>query len=153
MINDTLRIRNYYLSTDWIPGQDYRFTSEPGAFKDIFGLESDSIELNFKTREEDHYGSIILSLSGVTDHTILQLLDERENLLREYYFENDDELTIDYVQPHKYRLKVIFDTNNNKKWDTGNYLQDIQPERVMFYREVIATRPNWDIEIKWDLGP
>ncbi len=152
MISDSLRIRNYYLLTDWIPGKDYRFTSEPGAFKDIFGLESDSIELNFKTREEDHYGSLILSLSGVTDHIILQLLDERENLLREYFFEQDDELIIDYLQPDKYRLKVIFDTNKNRRWDTGNYLQGIQPERVMFYREVIATRPNWDIEIKWDLG-
>ncbi len=153
MTSDSLRIRNYYLSTDWVPGQDYRFTAKPGAFKDIFGLESDSIEFKFQTREEDHYGRIILNLSGVRDNIILQLLDERDYLMREYYFENDDELIIGYLQPQKYRLKVIFDTNNNRKWDTGNYLQGIQPERVMFYREVIAIRPNWDIEIKWDLGP
>jgi hypothetical protein len=148
---DSLRIRDYQLITEWLPGQDYRFISTPGAFTDIFGLASDSIEFNFKTRERDHYGSIILTITGVNDHIILQVLDERELVLREYFLDTDGKVVIDYLQPAKYLFKVIFDPNKNRKWDTGNYLKGIQPERVMFYRETVPTRSNWDIEVEWDL--
>jgi len=151
LAGDSLRIRNYQLITEWLPGQEYRFTSTPGAFTDIFGLESDSIEFNFKTRERDHYGSIILTITGVNDNIILQVLDERELVLREYFLDADGKVVIDYLQPAKYLFKVIFDTNKNRKWDTGNYLKSIQPERVIFYRETVATRSNWDIEVEWDL--
>ncbi len=152
LIQDSLRIRNYHLTTDWIPGQDYRFMAEPGAFTDIYGIESDSVDFSFRTREEDHYARIILTLTGIQNNIILQLLDQGDQLLREYFPEEDGEVIIDYLQPANYRLKIIFDTNNNKKWDPGNYLQDIQPERIAIYEEDIATRSNWDIEIHWDLN-
>jgi len=151
-IQDTLIIRSYGIITSWIPGQEYRFFAGPGAFTDIFGLESDSLFLDFTTRADDHYGSILLTLTGVTGNIILQLLDEKDNVLREYYPDEDGDLVIDYLQPQKFRLKAIFDTNNNKKWDTGNYLEGIQPERVTFYKEIIAIRSNWAIEMDWDLS-
>ncbi|MFO7924412.1 MAG: Ig-like domain-containing protein [Bacteroidales bacterium] len=153
LIQDSLRIRNYYLTTDLLPGQNYQFTALPGAFTDIYGLESDSIEFTFNTREEDHYSRIILNLTGAKNQIILQLLDEKDAVFREFHIDHDDEVIFDYLQPANYRLKAIFDINNNGKWDTGNYLKGIQPERVMFFREEIATRSNWDIEIEWDLDP
>ena len=151
LVKDSLRIRNYRLITDWVQGQEYRFIAEPGAFTDIYGQESDSIEFAFKTRTEDHYGIIELSLTGVDDHIILQLLNERDQVLREFFTSENVNLTIDYLQPAKYRFKVIFDSNNNGRWDTGNYLEKIQPERVSFFNKTIATRANWVTEEHWDL--
>ncbi len=151
LVKDSLRIRNYRLITDWVQGQEYRFIAEPGAFTDIYEQESDSIEFAFKTRTEDHYGIIELSLTGVDDHIILQLLNERDQVLREFFTSENVNLTIDYLQPAKYRFKVIFDSNNNGRWDTGNYLEKIQPERVSFFNKTIATRANWVTEEHWDL--
>ncbi len=151
LIQDSLRIRDYHLVTDWVPGQDYRFVANPGSFKDIFSLVSDSVDFTFQTREDDHYGRILLNMSGIGNHKIIQLLNKNDLVLREYYIEENGEVIMDFLQPQGYRLKLIFDANNNKKWDTGNYLEGIQPERVMFFHDIITVRSNWDIEVEWDL--
>jgi hypothetical protein len=152
LVQDSLRIRNFHLKTNWIPGQEYRILAEPGAFTSIYGQESDSIDFAFKTREDDFYGSILLNLTGVDSHIILQLLDEKDQVLREYFRNTDGVIEIDYLQPQNFRFKVIFDDNNNGKWDPGNYLEGIQPERVKIFRELTATRSNWAIQVKWDLS-
>lgn len=152
LVQDSLRIRNYQLQTDWVPGHLYRFYAEPGAFRNINGLESDTIELTFTTREEDYYGSILLNLTGVDSAVILQLLDEKDQVLREYFTDRDAEINIDFLPPQQnFRFKVIFDDNNNGKWDTGNYLKGIQPERVMIFEEFVPTRSNWEINEEWNL--
>jgi hypothetical protein len=151
LIRDSLKIRNYHLKTAWAPGRNYRLSADPGAFTGIYGHVSDSINFTFTTREEDHYGRILVTVTGVAGPVIIQLLGENKNVLSESHLRDDDEVIFDYLQPQKFFLKAIFDTNDNGKWDTGNYLKGIQPERVMLYREVIATRSNWDIEISWDL--
>jgi len=49
-------------------------------------------------------------------------------------------------------LKAIYDVNGNGKWDTGNYLEHRQPERVFFYDRPVELRSNWDVEAAWELG-
>jgi hypothetical protein len=48
-------------------------------------------------------------------------------------------------------LKVIYDNNDNRKWDTGNYLKKIQPEKVLYYKGDINVRSNWNIELTWKI--
>ncbi len=151
LAGDTLQIRKYRLVTDWLSDQEYRLTAMPGAFEDIFGLQSDTIELRFQTRGEDYYGSIILNVTGITRPMIIQLKDGRGSVIRENYAGEDTTIRFDYLEPLEYRIKAIFDDNNNQKWDTGNYLEGIQPERVIFYPSNITTRANWDIEEDWQL--
>ena len=50
------------------------------------------------------------------------------------------------LDPANYIIRVIFDENGNGKWDTGNYLQKIQPEKVSYYPDVIDVRANWELE-------
>jgi hypothetical protein len=149
---DSLRFRNYRLKTEWVPGRNYRLIADPGAFTGIYGQVSDSIDFTFKTREQDHYGRILVDVKGVEGPVIIQLLGENKNVLKEFHIRKDTEVIFDYLQPQKYSLKAIFDSNDNGVWDTGNYLKGIQPERVLLFREVIATRSNWDIRESWDLS-
>ena len=37
------------------------------------------------------------------------------------------------------------DKNQNQKWDTGNYLKKINPERTIHNLEKIKIRANWII--------
>ena len=153
LVRDTLRIRNYYVKTDWLPDRDYRLIGDPGSFTGIFGTTSDTIDFNFRTRAEDYYSTIQLTLTGVTGQMIIQLLDEQENVLDEVFVNDDSEIMFDYLPIRKYKLKAIFDENENRKWDTGNYLKGIQPERVLYFKngEVIATRSNWILTEDWNL--
>lgn len=49
-------------------------------------------------------------------------------------------------------MRVIFDTNGNKVYDTGNYLKKIQPEIVKHSeKEVEEVRAGWDLETSFTL--
>ncbi len=151
LVRDSLQIRKYRLVTDWMADQEYRLTTMPGAFEDIFGLQSDTLDLRFQTRGEDYYGSIILNITGVTGPMIIQLKDNRGTVLSEHFTGEDTTIRFDYLDPLEYRIKGIFDKNDNRKWDTGNYLEGIKPERVIFYPVNITTRAGWAIEEDWQL--
>ena len=72
-------------------------------------------------------------------------------MLREDNITRSQVINYDYLYPRKYRLKLIYDENNNHKWDTGNYLKHVQPEKVIYNSELINIRSNWDAELEWKI--
>ena len=50
------------------------------------------------------------------------------------------------ITPNKYFARVIFDANGNKKYDAGNYLKKIQPERISHFEIKEAIRADWSYE-------
>lgn len=131
----------------------YTLFIEPSTFTDIFGFTNDSIQLNFKTREEKQYGSIKLKLdvNNTSKNYIVQLVDEKDNIVREVNTNKSDAVFFQYLLPKSYKLKIICDNNANNKWDTGNLIQRTQPEKVIYNAETITTKPSWDLELEWKI--
>ncbi len=151
-IKDTVRLRKFKLTTQWEERMNYKLLIEPGAFSDIYGLSNDTVLINFATQRADYYGALILTAENVVSPLIIQLLGENESLVKEKYISQNSIITFDYLEPKKYLLKIIYDDNNNRHWDTGNYLNKIQPEKVKYYTGDINVRSNWDVEIAWKFG-
>ena len=76
-------------------------------------------------------------------------MTEKEVLVEEYYFASDTSIYIDNLDPGKYMLKLIYDDNGNHEWDTGNYTEHLQPEKVTYYSKQLEIRGNWEIEEEW----
>ena len=49
------------------------------------------------------------------------------------------------IVPGEYNIRLVEDNNENKKRDTGNFLEKIQPEKIYFNNEIIKVRANWII--------
>ena len=49
-----------------------------------------------------------------------------------------------HLDAGKLYLRAIFDTNGNKKYDSGNYLLKRQPERVSYSSDIEPIRAGWD---------
>mgnify|MGYP005851056337 CR=1 FL=1 len=145
-------LRRLRIDVPWEENTSYKLLLMPGAVNDIYGLYNDSLSVRFSSRPIDYYGKIILNLSGIDQPLIIQLLNSNENVLQTAYAEEDKKITFSFLAPDDYKLKIIFDANNNKKWDTGNYLKKQQPEKVMYYRETIKAKSNWDIELSWNVS-
>ncbi len=129
----------------------YHLFIPPGTFTDIFGLTNDTIKIDFKTREEKFYGSVKLKVNipETKDNYIVQLLDEKETIVREDNIKKSETLTYEYLYPKSYKLKLIYDTNSNGKWDSGDYFKKIQPEKIIYYSEPMTIRSNWDLDLEW----
>jgi hypothetical protein len=143
------QIRNIYFNVDWQEETEYRIEYLPGAITDIYNTTNDSLKFSFRTRKLDYYGGIVFEMERIYDHIIIQLLDEKNQVVKSTRISNDTTLSYQFLPPKTYRLKAILDENKNGKWDTGFWLKGIQPEKVKYYFEEIKLRSNWEFEKTW----
>lgn len=149
---DSLNPRRLNLTTSWEEENKYTLTFKPGAIKDVFGYKNDTLVIHFTIQKLEFYGSIIVTINEGKFPIILQLLNEKELIIREKYLFNPQKITFRYLTPAKYTIKAIYDLNGNGKWDTGNYLKHTQPEPVFFYNMPVELRSNWDYDVNWQIS-
>lgn len=129
------------------PNEGYSMDIFPGVIEDFFGAVNDTLSYRLSTRSYADFGNLRLTLDGnVTFPLILQLTSESGEIKREIYADKPRAFEFNNLEPTKYLIRVIFDTNGNARWDTGNYLKKIQPERVSYYPQVLEVRANWELE-------
>ncbi len=152
LYRDPDRLRVYRLSTIWKEECRYRLVIYPGAFEDIYGVTHDTVSVNLQTRHRDHYARINIYLTGVDAPRIIQVLDNKGNVVAWKTTDKDGMVEFPYMEPATYTLKMIYDDNGNGRWDTGDYLAGIQPEKVRFHPGTLAVRSNFHYEINWNSG-
>ncbi len=150
-INTTITIDStqkiIQINTKWKEENHYRLLVSKDAISDSAGTElarSDTIK--FTTKKTADYGSIVLRFSNLklAEHPVLQFVKDQE-IYRSVAITGttwSDKL----FPPGDYELRVLFDTNNNGKWDPGIYSQKLQPERAITLDTKLNIKANWDNE-------
>lgn len=125
--------------------EKYKVQMIPGAIVDFFGTTNDSISFNLNTKSYADYGNLSVNLTGesIEYPVILELTNEKGEVQRTQTATEPKVFEFNHINPGKYLIRAIFDTNNNGQWDTGNYLKRIQPEKVSYYPTTIEMRANW----------
>ena len=146
---DSINDGKAWLQFPFMEDSTYQIQFLPGSFTDIYGRTNDTISSAISFNKAENFGKLILTITtSDTLPKILQLTDSRGKVLREkYYYKGLIEFP--YLKPGTYHLKLIFDANNNGKWDSGNFYNGLQPERTLLFDEPISIRENWDKEINW----
>ncbi|MBO6828063.1 Ig-like domain-containing protein [Allomuricauda sp.] len=129
------------------PNQKYSFSLMPGAITDFFGIQNDTLDYNLSTGSFADYGNLRMILGGdVTYPIVVQLTNEKGVVQREIVASEAQTFEFNHLNPGNYIARVIFDSNGNGKWDTGNYLKKQQPEKISYYPGTIEIRANWEKE-------
>ena len=136
------------------PSDNYRLLILPEAIKDIRGVSNDTLQYNVVSQSLEDYGNVYLDvIRNSNSKFILQMIDSNGDVIRVFKNVNQDATyNFDYVRPGKYIFRLIEDTNNNDKWDTGNYLKKIKPERVYYFSNELEVRANWDLNETFNLN-
>ena len=122
----------------------YKLNLYPDALVDIFETSNDTVTSQFRTRSIEDYGEISLAIQNPEKvPVIIQLTDINDVTVAQETSSENKTISFNYLIPKKYKIRIIYDTNNNGKWDTGNYLEKKQPEPVQYFPEVHEIRPNW----------
>ncbi|MAX71577.1 MAG: hypothetical protein CMC76_10855 [Flavobacteriaceae bacterium] len=133
-------------------GQQYKVTMLPETFKDFYGgVNKDTLNFSFKTKMKSEYGNIRVNLRNATFPLIVQLTNDKGEVFYEKYTAESPVVDFTNLPPKLYKLRVIHDTNGNGKYDTGNYLLGIQPERVSYSPPIEEVRSNFDFIIEFEL--
>lgn len=141
------------LKTIWKEGSKYNLIIEKDFASDTLEnaiLKTDT--LSFNAKKESDYGSIDLKIENIdsTLHPIVYLNKNAKTFLKQTL--EKSRYRIKLFEPGDYDVKILFDINNNGKWDTGDYWKKIQPEKVVARKKPINIRANWDNEILIDLN-
>jgi len=125
--------------------ETYYLNLLPDFITDFFGETNDTINYRLSTGGYADFGNLRLNLAGEISYpVIVQLTDVKEKLYREVYLSETTAIDFNTLDPGNYLIRIIFDSNANGIWDTGNYLKKIQPEKVIYYPGIIEMRANWE---------
>lgn len=162
LYEDSIKIKEYAIETIdekrkkikliylWKENAAYELVINKGAFINV--QENDSTSLKFKLTSESDFGNLTVKIKKTDSISYLvRIKDDKGLLINQIQVNKDTIITINTLLPGLYTLSAIKDENRNGKWDTGNYLQKIQPEQILYYKGEIKLRANWDLDINYAL--
>ena len=62
-------------------------------------------------------------------------------------------LQIDLYNPGEYDLQILYDRNQNGKWDPGDFKKQLQPELIVPLDRKLNFKANWTLEPEINLKP
>ena len=147
--------RHVSIDYKWKEKTTYNLFIQPGTFTDIFNRLNDTLKIKFTTTSENDYGNIKIAIKNPESrsHYIVQLVAGLTDVVvQENFSELNEPIQFKNIAAGNYKIKLIYDNNNNKKWDTGNYLKKDQPEKIIYYPSAILVKSNWDLDLDWELS-
>jgi hypothetical protein len=152
LINDTASSCDMTLRAKLTQENAYLLIADSAAFGDIFGKVSDSTGIRFMVKGEKSFGTLQLNIKNFTGVRIVQLLSQAEKIVSERVMKSDGKIEFKYLDLGKYKLRIIYDLNNDGRWTTGDFLSGKQPEPVSFYNQELDIREGWVAVQDWDVS-
>ena len=122
----------------------YKIQMLPNAFEDFFGNVNDTLNYSLRTRNFADYTNIRVRLENAVYPVIVQLTTDKGDVKYEQFATEEQLFDFKNLDANMYYIRVIYDTNGNQKWDSGNFLLQKQPERVSYAKGLIDGRAGWD---------
>lgn len=144
--------REVTLSAELNYGESLKWIIDSGAVNTIYNEANDSTSLAFKMYRDNELAIFHLSVNTeTTDSKILELINDKNEILYKSSFTQGIQVDLFDILPQKIRARVIYDSNLNGNWTTGDYFQSRYPERVIYLDKSIELRANWEIDETWNI--
>jgi len=153
-ITDSLK--GYFkLEYPWISGKRYQIKILPGVVNDFYSLTNDTFKLEFMVPTEESTAMISIKTENLNAKTnyLLQLINDKFELLRELEITKDSNYTFSYLNPGPVKLRIVEDIDRNHLWTYSHFGTHRQPEKVWIYSESITLRSNWEMEVIFRIVP
>ncbi|MXV14718.1 Ig-like domain-containing protein [Hufsiella ginkgonis] len=146
---DTSSIRRYSLKYNWRNKKKYVLKIEENAFTSINGGKNKAYKKDFIMDPDLNYGDLIFNTrlpDSISSSFIVQLIKNEKDIVRTSIVTKSSNITFAGLAPDSYTVRVIYDTNNNGKWDTGKVKEKLQPEMIWNYDKTMTVLANRDLE-------
>ena len=148
MFDDSLCKKKLYLLFKKELGGEYQITMDSASITSIYGKTINAFKKPIKIKKLEEYSNLYIKFDEDVAKGIVQLINDKDIVIRECPVQNAEAYFED-IAPSTYYIRMFIDENENKKWDTGNLEQKIQPEIMYYYPKKLQLRANWDVEETW----
>lgn len=130
----------------------------PGAVRDIYGGENDTLRLSLGSAMAAQTGDLKVDMSADSLHAIngpfvLQLVNAQGGVLRtEAFQELPHEVDLVGTPAGVYTLKLTVDSDGDGRWSTGSLTERRQPERVFRQKDEVNVRAGWEVVVDWSIA-
>ena len=136
-----------------VPSEKYEVTLLPGALTDFFDKQNDTLSYKLSTKNVEEFGNLRVKLQNVKKFPVMiELANDKGDVLASEYSEKETAINFDLLEPAIYSLRIIYDDNKNKQYDSGNFLEKRYSEEVVYFSKEIDVRSNWDVEQVFDVS-
>ncbi|CAL2080990.1 Ig-like domain-containing protein [Tenacibaculum sp. 190524A05c] len=128
------------------PKSKYQLKVLPEAIEDLYKVKSkDTLDYIIRTAQVEDYGAIILDVKKEVEEPVILELVLENKVEKRIFLKSSKKLEFRLLNPKDYIIRAIIDANDNGVWDTGDYLKNIQPERIVFFEKELKLRANWEL--------
>ena len=131
------------------PEHTYVLSLDSGAVHDIYGITNNTFKTEYHLRPKEEYASLTIHLAHFSPLARIQILDEKDKVLREEPAQPEG-TTFHYLEAKSFYVRLYIDLDGNGKWTTGDWATKRQPEPVYYFPKKLSLRANWDFEETFD---
>jgi hypothetical protein len=133
----------------WEEENTYSLHIFPNGITNYYGeTNADTLHYTWQRKPIYKLANLVLVLKNrPTVPLLVELLDAKGKIQKININSSDTLLEFKLLNPSDYSVRVTLDENENQRWDSGDYPNHIQPEKVLWFREPIKLRPNWDSKV------
>lgn len=145
---DSLDVLAYAIIYPWKNKSNYIITYGADAFTELFGTKNKEIKKTIKLASKDEYATLRIKAEVPEPNKsyILELLNEKKAVIRRDIITKNDTISYTNFKAGIYFTRIVYDTNKNGKWDTGNIQEQTQPEKIWYDTKEYSMKANWDRE-------
>lgn len=143
-----------YLDFKKEPVEKYNITFFPGALTDFYEKSNDTLIYKLTTKEYSDYGNLVLNLQNVKRFPIIVEVTNKKGdvVYATDYSEGKTKIEFNLMVPEKFTIRIIYDDNKNKMYDSGDFLNKKYAEEVFYFQSDVDVRTNWDVDQAIDLS-
>jgi hypothetical protein len=131
----------------------YTIKLDTAAFRAYNGIYNDSAVYSFAISDKKEIGNLSVQITfNLKQPYLIYLLDNNDNIIKEDRVEFSLSSSNSYIarftqlKEGVYRLKIVYDSNKDGRWNTGDFIKKRQPEKIFVFEKAIKVMPNWETE-------
>ncbi len=121
-----------------------------GALITIDNDSSKSQDIKIKILRPDDTGTVSIEINTKEEHFQILLTTSDGKPVK--LLKDVKKYTYTMLSPAEYRITIFLDSNNNNRWDSGDFHKKIEPEKTKLYK-TLENKYTFPVRANWELGP
>jgi uncharacterized protein (DUF2141 family) len=148
-----LSVSDFQINDKLLPGTSYSVVADSAAFLDQQKNETAAFVLAYQTKAATDFGKLTLNIKfKLKQHYVVEVLNERQQVIDKHPIylslsaSNAVSVEFSMLPPGTYQIRIVYDENQNEKWDSGDLFLRKQPEKISILAKQLKVIADWELE-------